>query len=153
MQSKPDVGVGWTTVKMLTCKAGQCGRCSECGNGHLPSENRVRALEEHALLEEEERIADEEAVRISELEKTLEEEQKKCAAAVQRADEMEHLKQEAEGKVEHLETKVLEAEEEALSLKLKLGEGGDEVQSELDKVMLLQAALPRVRAPVCRAAR
>jgi DNA repair exonuclease SbcCD ATPase subunit len=126
---------GWTTSKFLTCMDGRCGRCHECGNGDLPSENKARIEAKNEIIAEEERIIAEEEERIAELQRAMAEEVQKCANAVKEADAMEHLKQEAEGKVEHLETKLLEAEEEVLSLKLKLGEGGEELKSHLDAVM------------------
>lgn len=29
---------GWTTARLLTCCSGNCGRCSRCSHGLLPSE-------------------------------------------------------------------------------------------------------------------
>jgi DNA repair exonuclease SbcCD ATPase subunit len=126
---------GWTTSKFLTCVDERCGRCHECGNGDLPSENKARIEAKNEIIAEEERIIAEEEERIAELQRAMAEEVQKCANAVKEADAMEHLKQDAECKVEHLETKLLEAEEEVLSLKLKLGEGGEELKSQLDPVM------------------
>ena len=59
----------------------------------------------------------------------------KCAVAVQSAKEMEFLKQEAEGKLKHLDTKLLQAQEEVLSLKVELCEGAKAAQTELDRML------------------